>query len=401
MPREKNQTIKIVRILDILKSARGEEAALTTQQITAILSADGISCDRRTLSENFLLLQEYISSDPSCDFDLVCKHTPRCKLYYSVTRENTDSSVFSFEELRDLINGINSLPLTDSISEESAARLKSKLLHLAPESSRKKLQQYADDESIPILDTISAKILIDSINSLTFMKSNMTSRIIDAIIRIADTEDRNSLNTEKNNPLYYKHSTEGITIYEIDNLRRAVDCGSVITFRYFDVDENKNKLYHHDGANYRAEPLFLVPNDGHYYLICYDANTSGNIRTYRIDRMTDIHRLDESISAEARTVREKNQSFTSQVFRMFSGPLKSVTLSFGNKLINQVYDKFGPDVTITRINESRCTITEDIQISPPFWGWLFQFSENMMILDPPELVDEYRQRCAAVIEATE
>ena len=43
-----------------------------------------------------------------------------------------------------------------------------------------------------------------------------------------------------------------------------------------------------------------------------------------------------------------------------------------------------------RIDPDSCAAEVDVQISPTFWGWLFQFAGEMQIVEPQELIDTYR-----------
>ena len=87
---------------------------------------------------------------------------------------------------------------------------------------------------------------------------------------------------------------------------------------------------------------------------------------------------------------EQIAAFTEQTFKMFGGETEYVKLCFANHLIGTVYDKFGEDTKMKRVNADSCTAEVDVQISPTFWGWLFQFAGEMQIVEPPELIDTYR-----------
>ena len=398
MSRKKNQKIKTLMVLDILKSHRGENNAISTKQLILALQEEEIPCDRRTLINDIETLAAYITDNPDYDFVIRLKNTSRGNAYYTVTKPDRVNQTFSEKEFICLITGINNLRLTDDIDKKLADSLKNKLISTAPEQMRKKLMQYAVDDNVYPLDTVAAKILIDSINSLTFMKGNSSEKIIDTLINLSDKDDKNALITEKNNPVYSRHSSESITLYEIDKIFRAIDTQTKFSFRYFDLDENRNKIYRHDGNRYHVEPLTLIPNDNHYYLICYDETTELKLRTYRIDRMTDVDvkGFSEPISEEAMLMKKTLPSHTNQIFRMYNGPVKLVTLEFSDKLIGNIFDKFGTEVKITRISDHTCRITEEIQISPPFLGWLFQFSGDMKLLGPQDVIEFYTNRCASI-----
>ncbi len=396
MSRQKNQKRKILEINDIIRHAKGERGALSTKKICEELERRGVSCDRRTLADDFEILADFINSNDDYEYYLVSEVFGRTNKYYSEAKENNAKVHFSMDELKKLIIAVNSLRLTDNMEKSEIDLLKNKLISAASPRDRKRLLEYAEDNYY-ILDTIAAKILIDSVNSLSFMHGNMSNRIIKTIINLADSEDRNVLETEQNNPIYNNDSGDGITLYEIDRIFRAIDNRTKLSFKYFDLDENRNRLYRHDGKQYIVEPLTLIPNDNHYYLICYDGTTLNGTRTYRIDKMSDIEETNEEISGTAFEFRDYIPQITNQVFRMYSGPVRRVTLEFKNNIIGNVFDKFGSKIKMERVDEEHCRITEDIQISPPFLGWLFQFSKEMRIVSPDDLINEYKRLCDDVI----
>ena len=398
MSRKKNQKIKTLMVLDILRKHKGEINAISTKELLQKLEEEEIPCDRRTLINDIETLSAYITDNTDYDFYIRLKTTSKGNAYYTVPKSPKKTEGFTEKELISLISGINSLRMTEDIEKKSAERIKKKLVAMAPEDQSKKLSQYAADDSSYPLDTVAAKILIDSINSLTFMKGSSSNRIIDTIINLSDKDDKKALISEKNNPIYGKHSSESITLYEIDRIFRAIDSQTKISFRYFDLDENLNKIYRLGGSRYIVEPLTLTPNDNHYYLLCYDESTEGKLRTYRIDRMTDVDvkNYSESISEAAKMMKKTLPAHTNQIFRMYNGPVKMVTLEFSDKLIGNIFDKFGTDVKIVRTGEHTCRITEEVQISPPFLGWLFQFTGDMKLVSPRDVIERYTNKCASI-----
>ena len=396
MSRQKNQKRKILEINEILREARGVRAALSTKQLCEELERRGVPCDRRTLADDFEILAEFVNSNDAYEYSLRTEVFGRMNKYYSETKGKNARVNFDIEELKNLIIAVNSLRLTDNMEKSDMDSLKNKLINSASPHYRKRLLEYAEDNYY-ILDTIAAKILIDSIHSLNFMRGNMSNRIIKTIINLADSEGRKVLETERDNPIYDNTSDDGITLYEIDRIFRAIDNRTKLSFKYFDLDENRNRIYHYGGKKYTVEPLTLIPNDNHYYLICYDGTTINGTRTYRIDRMSDIEETDEEISGMAFEFRDYIPQITNQVFRMYSGPVRRVTLEFKNNIIGSIFDKFGPKVKIERVDEEYCRISEDIQISPPFLGWLFQFSKEMRIISPDDVIEDYKKLCEDVI----
>ena len=126
----------------------------------------------------------------------------------------------------------------------------------------------------------------------------------------------------------------------------------------------------------------------------YSAKHEGTAN-YRVDRMDHVEIVDEAISEKALTLREGIDSYTEQVFKMYGGQLADVVLEFDDKLIGVVYDKFGEDTKMIRSGE-KCIATVKVQISPVFWGWLFQFARQMKILSPETVIEQYNQAVNAL-----
>lgn len=96
---------------------------------------------------------------------------------------------------------------------------------------------------------------------------------------------------------------------------------------------------------------------------------------YRIDRMDSVEIIDESVSQKALTLRNEVAGYTERVFKMYGGQPVDIVIEFDDKLIGVVYDKFGESTKMIRTHKHMCVATVKVQISPTFWGWLFQFSK--------------------------
>ncbi|MPN08417.1 hypothetical protein SDC9_155699 [bioreactor metagenome] len=81
---------------------------------------------------------------------------------------------------------------------------------------------------------------------------------------------------------------------------------------------------------------------------------------------------------------------------MYGGSTEDCVLQFDNSLIGVIYDKFGENTKMKRLNNDVCAATVKVQVSPTFWGWLFQFPEKMKISSPENLVEEYKIRCEKI-----
>lgn len=85
---------------------------------------------------------------------------------------------------------------------------------------------------------------------------------------------------------------------------------------------------------------------------------------------------------------------------MYEGQPVDIVIEFDDKLIGVVYDKFGENTKMIRTHEHRCVATVKVQISPTFWGWMFQFGKQMRILSPANLIEERKNKIRELIGDT-
>jgi len=76
---------------------------------------------------------------------------------------------------------------------------------------------------------------------------------------------------------------------------------------------------------------------------------------------------------------------------MYQGELADVVLRFDQSLVGAVFDKFGENTQMMRIYEGVLIATIKVQISPVFWGWLFQFAGQMKIISPNGAIKQFQE----------
>lgn len=181
------------------------------------------------------------------------------------------------------------------------------------------------------------KILIDAVHASSFITEKKSEELIK---KIADLAGSHRSDVLKRNMVCFntrKHSNEHI-YYSVDVLEEAILSNRKVIFRYFDLNENHEKVFRRGGHHYVVEPIALVFNEDKYYLMVYSARHD-NTGTYRIDRMESVEMIRESISEKAIALRSTMAEHTEQTFKMFAGKLEDVVLQFPPKLIGPVYDK--------------------------------------------------------------
>ena len=245
---------------------------------------------------------------------------------------------------------------------------------------------YVEDRNFSIPEL---KILIDAVHASSFITEKKSEELISKIASLAGSHRAEVL---KRNMVCFntrKHSNEHI-FYNVDYLEAAIINKKKVLFRYFDLNENGERVYRKSGHRYVVEPIALVFKEDNYYLTCYSSRHDGT-SNYRIDRMDSVEVIQEDCCKKAIAMRDQVSTYTEQAFKMFGGQIEDIVLEFDRSLIGVVYDRFGENTKMMTTSDTKCIASVKVQISPVFWGWLFQFAGQMKILAPGNVIDEYNK----------
>lgn len=310
---ENNQKIKLLRIIEFLRSESEPNKPVSTSQIIGYLNGLNISCDRRTLYKDMDLLIE---------------------------------------------SGTNIIKT--ELGRENA--------------------YYIDEVSLSLAEV---KILIDAVQAANFITREKTSALTEKLLSLSGVRRSEII---RDNIIFYnnhKHSNENI-FENIEQIELSIKQKKQVSFYYFDLDEKGNRVYRKEMKRYITDPVALVFSEDNYYLVSYSQKYQDST-TYRVDRMDTVEVEETPICDEAYIRKKKTESYTEQVFKMYNGEVETVTLDFPPNLLGAVYDKFGENLLLRHTDGGRLLFKVDVQISPPFWGWIFQFGGRMKIVSPEGL----------------
>lgn len=238
------------------------------------------------------------------------------------------------------------------------------------------------------------KLLVDSVQSSRFITHKKTAALIKKIERLASVHEARALQRQVYVSGRIKTMNESI-YYNVDALHSGISQGRQIRFRYFDLDVGKHRRFRKDGAYYVVSPYALTWDSENYYLVAYDA-LSGEIRNYRVDKMTAISVLDAPRDGQEAFQALDMAAYTRKVFGMFSGTPETVRMRFDNHLVGAVLDRLGADTMLIPDGDSHFTVTADVVPSPQFFAWLFGFGSMAELLAPESAVSAMRGQLRAV-----
>ena len=154
---------------------------------------------------------------------------------------------------------------------------------------------YIADRSFSLAEL---KILIDAVQAASFISESKTKNLIDKIAALGSNHRAELLRGSMVCFNSRKHSNEQI-YYSVESLEEALRKHKKVSFIYFDLNENREKVYRREKSRYIVDPVALVYNEDNYYLMCFSAKHN-DVVNYRVDRMEQVRV--EAESADQRAV---------------------------------------------------------------------------------------------------
>ncbi len=239
-----------------------------------------------------------------------------------------------------------------------------------------------------VFDTAEIAMLADVVKASKLTSSQKST----LITKLSETNGKYALRNYSltNTP---KHGNNYI-VYSIDAIERAIAEDKKISFRYFSLDYQAKRVYRNSGNRYIVNPIATVWNKDNYYLLSYN-DKSTEIRTYRIDRMTDVEVESEQ---RERSIEIDPERYRTQAFSMYGGKLEQVCLRFTKALINEMLDKFGEETKIDKLDEDTYGANVPVQVSKTFFAWVVGTQGEMKILSPQAVCEQFDEFVAKIKE---
>ena len=231
------------------------------------------------------------------------------------------------------------------------------------------------------------KLLVDAVQSSRFLTQKKSSALIGKLESLASVHQARQLQRQVYVDRRIKTMNESI-FYNVDRLHGAIGANRVISFHYFEMNMNKERVFRRGGAEYQVTPYGLIWDNENYYLAGWDHDRE-EVRHYRVDKMTDITLTDQRGRDRGSWDLE---GYTRRHFGMYAGRPCQLRLRCAAPLAGVFLDRFGQDIMLVPQDEEHFTVTLDLVVSPPFWGWLFGLGAQVEVLSPAWAVEEFRQR---------
>lgn len=243
------------------------------------------------------------------------------------------------------------------------------------------------------------KLLMDAVQSSRFITQKKSDALIRKLEGLASVHQARQLQRQVYVSGRIKVMNESI-YYNVDKLHAAIAEQRSISFKYFDLDIQRRKVFRREGKRYAVSPYGLIWNSENYYLVAFD-HVNRDMRHYRVDKMAEI-----TLTCLGRQGTELYPDFQlaqygQKHFGMYSGVEMKVTLRGRRSMAGIVWDRFGQDIILAPDGDDHFTVTLPVVLSPQFFGWLFALDGGITIAAPAAAAEEYRRRLSAALAPQE
>ena len=245
-------------------------------------------------------------------------------------------------------------------------------------------------------DDAELRILIDSV---LFSKSISTRQAKDLIKKIRNLASKyfNAKVSYVCNLPELNRTINKQAMYSMDIINDAIAEKRKINFIYNDIGTDF-KLHPRREEPYVVNPYQIVANNGRFYLICnYDKYD--NVAHFRIDRMTDVHELEEKIKPMKEVPeldgRLNLPKHMAEHIYMFSGPSSAIKLATTADMMSELVDWFGTDFKIMEQDGDRIVVRLNCN-EKAMRFWALQYGPYVEVLGPESLREQIKTDIAAM-----
>ncbi len=234
------------------------------------------------------------------------------------------------------------------------------------------------------------KMLAACVRSARFISEENEKSLLDIIYSFCSDAEEKALRSSSYVTDVFKTSSK----YLVSNLERideAIKENRKIKFTYNSRSLKGGLAPRRSGARYPISPLKITIKDGNFYLL---ASINDKLRTYRIDRMSNIAKLNDEIEEHEHFKSTTAEEYIKESFSMFSGERVRVSILFKDTdgIRDAVIERLGYDsVTYFQEDEKHFKVRADIQISKLFYSWICSFGTDATITSPPEVVEGLKE----------
>lgn len=238
------------------------------------------------------------------------------------------------------------------------------------------------------------KLLVDAVQSSRFITEKKSTRLIGKLEQLVSKHEAKQLHRQVYVAGRVKTDNENI-YYQIDRLHMAIQENKQIRFSY--MEWNRKKQLVKKPKLYQVSPWILMWKDENYYLVAYDEE-GDMLKHYRMDKINDVEVLEKPRAGSQRYEKLNPVEYVNKTFGMFGAKEEDVILTFPEKLVGVIIDRFGKEVSI-RPEGDLLRARVKVMASQQFFGWVAGVGTQLQIAEPAQVRENYREWLSTLLES--
>lgn len=134
----------------------------------------------------------------------------------------------------------------------------------------------------------------------------------------------------------------------------------------------------------------MVWDKNNYYMLCF-RNGYDDIVTYRLDKMEKVVVEEKEREYHSEYELFNTEEYRKQVFSMFGGESSRETLLFDKNMLSDIFDRFGDNVRIKKIDDHNFSVDVTVQVSKTFFSWIVGTQGKVKIKSPSKVLSEFTE----------
>ncbi len=249
-----------------------------------------------------------------------------------------------------------------------------------------------------ILDDAELVMLIDSVIFSKNFSYAQKKRLTDKLKRLGNKYFHSKVTHIANLPDLFNSENKQALI-ALDTISDAIANKKKIQFVYNKYGTDF-KLHPRREKEYKVNPYRLVMTNGKYYLIGnYDKYD--DISHYRVDRITCVKMLDESIKP-LNQIKEFAQigfnlpRHTAEHIYMYSGESVWIKFVADIEMMDELVDWFGKNFSIQKIDDKKIRVNLKCNEQAMIY-WALQYGNDIVIESPQSLIDSVKKIAEKIV----
>ena len=236
------------------------------------------------------------------------------------------------------------------------------------------------------------QLLIEAINSSKGISHKKSNELKEKVASLRSVHEKEKL-LDINVYTLGRTKTDTDILLLLGSINDAIENNHKLSFVYKNYSFNDKgkieKVSRRQGKEYIVSPYQILMSESNYYLLAYN-DYFDKIIPYRIDRMEKTKEIEEEREGFELYRNIDFNDFFKEAFNMWIGDRRVVKIQFTNNLLYTAIDRFGKE-GIQKIDEEHFIITTHIMISDQFFSWISGFRGKAIIIEPKDVVEEYKK----------